>query len=293
MTPGLGAGRVRSLLYGLLGLLGLAALWEGYKAIGPAEGVAIGETVLLPRTSDLAMPHVWDSIARAFQPATGTSGELVVVAVAKAAASTLGTAAVGLLLGAAIGVALALVMQRFRLADKAVLPWLILSQTVPLIALAPLVVAWGGRLELGALQWERWMSVAVIASYLAFFPVAVGTLRGLRSPEPAHLDLFRAQGVGWWRTLRYLRLPAAVPQLLAALRLGAATAIIGTVVAEVSTGARGGIGRLIVEYAQSGSSDPAKAWAPIAGAVVMGLLAAGIVALAGLALRNYRRAEVA
>jgi NitT/TauT family transport system permease protein len=82
-----------------------------------------------------------------------------------------------------------------------------------------------------------------------------------------------------------------VPQLLSSLRLGAATAIVGTVVAEVSTGARGGIGRLIVEYAQSGSSDPAKAWAPIAGAVVMGLVAAGVVALAGLALRDYRRAE--
>ncbi|MGY3128314.1 NitT/TauT family transport system permease protein [Agrococcus sp. UYP33] len=281
----------RPLLLGALGALGLAGLWELYKALGPAEGVALGGTVLLPRTTDLAMPHVWESVARAFQPATGAAGELVVVAVTRAAGQTLGTAAIGLLLGAIVGVLLALVMQRFRLADRAMLPWLILSQTVPLIALAPLVVAWGGRLELGALQWERWMSVAVIASYLAFFPIAIGTLRGLRAPEQEHLDLFRAQGVGWWGTLRFLRLPAAVPQLLSSLRLGAATAIIGTVVAEVSTGARGGIGRLIVEYAQSGSSDPAKAWAPIAGAVVMGLVAAGIVALAGLALRDYRRAE--
>lgn len=281
----------RTIAFGALGVLALGVLWEGYKLLGPAEGVAIGETVLLPRTTELAMPHVWDSVARAFQPASSASGELVIVAVAKAATSTLGTAALGMVLGAVVGVLLALLMQRFVLADRAILPWLILSQTVPLIALAPLVVAWGGRLQLGALEWERWMSVAVIASYLAFFPVAIGTLRGLRSPEQAHLDLFRAQGAGWWKTLRYLRLPAAVPHLLAALRLGTATAIIGTVVAEVSTGARGGIGRLIVEYAQSGSSDPAKAWAPIAGAVVLGLVAAGAVALAGLMLHNYRRAE--
>lgn len=285
------SGQTRTIVFGALGVLALGVLWEGYKLLGPAGGVAIGETVLLPRTTELAMPHVWDSIARAFQPASSASGELVIVAVAKAATSTLGTAALGMVLGAVVGVLLALLMQRFVLADRAMLPWLILSQTVPLIALAPLVVAWGGRLQLGALEWERWMSVAVIASYLAFFPVAIGTLRGLRSPEQAHLDLFRAQGVGWWTTLRYLRLPAAVPHLLAALRLGTATAIIGTVVAEVSTGARGGIGRLIVEYAQSGSSDPAKAWAPIAGAVVLGLVAAGLVALAGLMLHNYRRAE--
>lgn len=281
----------RAIGFGALGVLALVVLWEGYKLLGPAEGVSIGETVLLPRTTELAMPHVWDSFARAFEPASSASGELVIVAVAKAAASTLGTAAFGMVLGALVGVLLALLMQRFVLADRAMLPWLILSQTVPLIALAPLVVAWGGKLQFGAFEWERWMSVAVIASYLAFFPVAIGTLRGLRSPEQAHLDLFRSQGVGWWRTLRFLRLPAAVPHLLAALRLGSATAIIGTVVAEVSTGARGGIGRLIVEYAQSGSSDPAKAWAPIAGAVVLGLVAAGAVALLGLVLHNYRRAE--
>ncbi|WP_405217127.1 ABC transporter permease [Agrococcus sp. Ld7] len=287
----LSGGRSRAILFGALGVLALGVLWEGYKLLGPAEGVVIGETVLLPRTTELAMPHVWDSVARAFQPASSASGEVVIVAVAKAAASTLGIAGLGMLIGAAVGVLLALLMQRFLLADRAMLPWLILSQTVPLIALAPLVVAWGGKLQLGPFEWERWMSVAVIASYLAFFPVAIGTLRGLRSPEQAHLDLFRAQGAGWWKTLRYLRLPAAVPHLLAALRLGTATAIIGTVVAEVSTGARGGIGRLIVEYAQSGSSDPAKAWAPIAGAVVLGLVAAGAVALAGLMLHNYRRAE--
>lgn len=281
----------RAIVLGTIGVLSLAVVWEGYKWLGPPEGFSIGETLLLPRTTELAMPHVWDSVARAFQPASSASGELVISAVAQAALQTLGIAGLGMVLGTVVGVLLALLMQRFLLADRAMLPWLILSQTVPLIALAPLVVAWGGRLQFGVFEWERWMSVAVIASYLAFFPVAIGTLRGLRSPEQAHLDLFRAQGVGWWKTLRFLRLPAAVPHLLAAMRLGTATAIIGTVVAEVSTGARGGIGRLIVEYAQSGSSDPAKAWAPIAGAVALGLVAAGLVALVGLVLRNYRRTE--
>ena len=77
------------------------------------------------------------------------------------------------------------------------------------------------------------MSVALIASYLAFFPVSVGALRGLESPDPAHVELMRTYAVGWWKTLVTLRIPASIPYLLPALRLAAANAVIGTVVAEV------------------------------------------------------------
>ena len=83
-----------------------------------------------------------------------------------------------------------------------------------------------------------------------------------------------------------------MPFLLPALRLGAASAVIGTVVAEVSIGLRGGVGRMIIEYAQSASSDPAKPWAPILGSVVVGLVAAGVVGALGLLLRPYRTAEI-
>jgi NitT/TauT family transport system permease protein len=187
----------------------------------------------------------------------------------------------------------AVVMQRVRTARSALLPWVVLSQTVPLIALAPLVRRWGAQLRLGALPWQDWMSVAVIAAYLAFFPVAVGALRGFGSPEPVHLDLMRSYGVGWWRTFRTLRLPASVPYLLPALRLAAANAVVGAVVAEVSTGVRGGIGRMIVEFGQSGSSDPPKQWAPIAGAVLVGLTATAAIWLLSVALRRYHQVEPA
>lgn len=287
-----GSSRWRPMALGAAGVVGLAAVWEGYKALGPAEGVTIAGQAVLPRTTDLGMPHLWDMATRAIEPATSIEGASAVwVAVLQACLVTLGTAGAGLLVGAVVGVLLALLMQRFQIAEWAVLPWLILSQTVPLIALAPLVVSWGGRLELGPLQWEPWMSVAVIASYLAFFPMAVGALRGLKAPESAHVDLFRTYAVSWWTTLLRLRLPAAVPYLLPALRLASAAAILGSVVAEVSTGYKGGIGRLIIEYAQSGSADPAKAWSPIAGAVLLGLGAAGLVALLGLCLSRYRRNE--
>lgn len=284
--------RLGAALLGLLGLVLLGAIWEAYKVWGPAGGFDLAGIQLLPRTSDVAMPHLWQMVERAAAPVNGSAGSQPVwLAVALAALSTLGTAAVGLAVGAVVGFGLAMLMVRFRLARASLAPWLVLSQTVPLIALAPLVVSWGGRVQIGEFEWQRWMSVAVIASYLAFFPVAVGALRGFSSPTLPQQELMTCLASGWWRSFVHLRLPASVPYLIPALRLAAASSIIGAVVAEVSTGAKGGIGRLIIEYAQSGSSDPAKAFAPIAGALVMGLLAAGTVALAASATGRFRRTE--
>ena len=277
---------------GVLGILLLAAVWEIYKALGPADGVVVAGRAILPRTGERAMPHTWDMVARLFEPAVGSSGPPLWRNVAEAGVFSLRIAAVGWLLGVTVGLLLALLMARLRIAEAAVLPWIVLSQTVPLIAIAPLVRRWGSQLKLGELSWQSWYSVAVIAAYLAFFPVAVGMLRGLTSPDATHLDLMRTYGLGWGRTLLTLRLPASVPYLLPALRLAAAAAVIGVVVAEVSIGLRGGIGRLVIEYAQAAGGDPAKPWAPIFGAVAVGLLAAGVVTLIGVGLKRYRRQEV-
>ncbi|KJC63829.1 ABC transporter permease [Agreia bicolorata] len=282
----------RRVLLGVLGVVVLAAIWELYKALGPATGVVIGDLTVLPRTSDLAMPHVWDMVARLFRPVRSAGDdEMMWQAVLQASFFSLGVAAVGWFVGVVVGMVLAIFMQRFRTAESALLPWIVLSQTVPLIAIAPLVKRWGSQIEIGSFSWENWMSVALIASYLAFFPVSIGALRGLGSPDVNHVELMRTYSVGWWATLVRLRLPASVPYLLPALRLAAANAVIGTVVAEVSIGLRGGIGRMIVEYAAAAGGDPAKPWAPIFGAVLVGLLAAGVVALIGLALARYRRGE--
>ena len=293
--------RLRTFLLGLAAVVLVAVVWEVYKLLGPADGWVVGADAavrnsglrLLPRTSDLAMPHTWDMFARLAEPITGaTNAQPLWLAVTLAALFSLGVAAAGLAIALVVGFALALLMQRFRIAESAVLPLVILSQTVPLIALAPLVKGWGSKLEFGPLEWENWMSVAVIASYLAFFPIAVGALRGLQSPDVIHTELMHTYAASRFRTLLHLRLPASVPYLLPALRLGAANAVVGTVVAEVSIGLPGGIGRMILEFANFASSDPAKPWAPIFGAIVLGLVAAGLVALLGLAFGRYRRAEV-
>jgi NitT/TauT family transport system permease protein len=282
----------RGLALGAGGLLLAALAWEAYKALGPEAGVVVGGTTVLPRTSAIAMPHLWEIAARLAEPVTGARGAPALwLAVLGASAFSLGIAAIGWVVGTVVGLLLALLMQRFRTAESAVLPWIVLSQTVPLIAIAPLVRRWGSQLELGALTWENWMSVALIASYLAFFPVSVGALRGLGSPSAHQVELMHVYGAGWWQTLLRLRLPASVPHLLPALRLGAVSAVIGTVVAEVSIGLRGGIGRMIIETASAAGGDPAKPWAPILGAVLVGLAAAGAVAVLGALLRPFRRGE--
>ena len=286
--------RLRGGLFGLAGLALLALVWELYKTIGPADGVILGGVTVLPRTTDLAMPHLAVMFERLFEPVTGAASALPLwVAVLQGSLFTLGIAAVGWLVGVAVGLALALLMQRFRLAESAILPWIILSQTVPLIAIAPLVRRWGAQLQFGEFAWESWMSVALIASYLAFFPVSIGALRGLGSPDANHVDLMHCYAAGWWKTLWRLRLPASVGYLLPALRLAAVSAVIGSVVAEVSIGLRGGIGRLIVEYAGAAGGDPGKPWAPIFGSILVGLVAAGFVGLISLFLRRFRRGEVA
>lgn len=292
-------GRIEGLGWGILGVLAIILLWEGYKFLGPADGVTIGAVegqtgsgfMILPRTHDRAMPHVWDMVARLFAPTSGGDTPPLIATVAIAAFTTLGIAAVGWVLGVAVGGALALVMQRWQLLEWGLLPWIVVSQTVPLIAFAPVINAIGNQIDRGGTSWPQWLSVAVIASYLAFFPVAIGALRGLEAPDRIHVDLMRTYAVGYWATLRHLRLPAAVPHLLPALRLAAANAVLGVVVAEVSISMRGGIGRMLIQLAGQASSDPAAPWGPIFGSVALGLIAAGSVALIGVGLHRYRRGE--
>jgi len=278
---------VRRVAAALIGLLAFVVLWEGYKLVGNPDGTVLFGVRILPRADDLSMPHMVDVLRRLGRPEL-TGGRPVWIVVAQAGLFTLGVTAVGFLVGALFGLVLAVAMQRFRILERGLLPYVILSQTVPLVALAPLIAGWGGTV------WPEWMTVAVIAAYLAFFPVAVGMLRGLQSPGSAGVELMRSYAAGWWRTLVKLRLPASLPYLFPALRLAGAAAVVGAVVGEISTGIRGGIGRLIIEYSREATSDPAKVYTAMLGAAVLGLVVAGLVGLLELPLmRHRRRVEVA
>jgi NitT/TauT family transport system permease protein len=293
MSQRLGRWAGRALLVAL-GLVALGAVWEAYKSWGPTDGVKLFGARVLPRTTDAAMPHlstIWHAFgakevggAISFGPS-----KTVFDSVLSAAGHTLRWAGAGFAIGVVVGLLLALLMDRLVLAERALMPYVVLSQTVPLIALAPLVTKWGQGSKIGSFSWQPWMSVAVIAAYLAFFPVAVGMVRGLKSPSAVHVDYFRCSAAGWWNTLVRLKLPASVPFLVPSLRLAAAGAVIGTIVAEISTGLDGGIGRLIITYSQQATGDPSRVYAAVIGAAGLGLFAAAVVTVFDAALWRYHR----
>ncbi|MFF5290813.1 ABC transporter permease [Paractinoplanes globisporus] len=273
---------MRRTLFVLAGVAVFVLLWEGYKIVGSQDGTVLFGVRVLPRADDLSMPHLWTVLQRLGRPEL-TGGRPVWIVVLQACAFTFGITAVGFLIGAFVGLLLAVAMQQFRLVERGLLPYVILSQTVPLVALAPLVAGWGGTIM------PPWATVAVIAAYLAFFPVAVGMLRGLQSPATSGVELMRSYAAGWWRTLVKLRFPASLPYLFPALRLAGAAAVVGAVVGEISTGTRGGIGRLIIEYSREATSDPAKVYTAMLGAALLGLVVAGAVSLLEVPLMRHRR----
>jgi len=261
----------------LAGIGLVVVMWEAVKLLG--------SVVPLPlNTDDRAMPHVWTMVAGAWQPEVRGSETTVAQAVLSATLYSLMLAIGGFAIGVTVGLLLAVTMQRFSFAERGLLPFVIASQTVPLLALAPLIVGIGNRIAIGPVQWNPTYSLMFIAAYLAFFPLSVGALRGLQAPTATHLELMRSYAATPSQTLRVLRFPASVPYLVPALKVSVAASVVGTIVAEISIGRRGGIGRLVLEYAREMTSAPAKVYVAVVGAIAVGLLAAALVALVDLAL---------
>ena len=275
-----------SLGWALAGVVIAILLWEGVKLLGTV--------ITLPfETSDQAMPHVWTIAQGALQPEVRGSDTPVWLTVLIAALYTLLIAFGGFIIGVSVGLLLAIIMQRFAFMERGLLPFVIASQTVPLIALAPLIVGIGNRISFGPFQWGPTQSIMFIAAYLAFFPLSVGALRGLNASTPTQLELMRSYAASPRSTLWKLRFPASVPYLVPALKVSAAAAVVGTVVAQISTGGRGGIGRLIIEYARETTAQPAKVYIAVIGAILVGLIAAGLVALLDLYLtRNLPKEKL-
>lgn len=285
---------VRSLQRGLVGALwalagvGLVVLmWELVKWVGTVVDLPFD-------SSDAAMPHVWTMVEAFGQPEVRGSDTTVLSAVVSATLFSLRLALGGFAIGVLVGLLLAVIMQRFAFLERGLLPFVIASQTVPLIALAPLIVGIGNKITIGPFQWGVPQSVMFIASYLAFFPMSVGALRGLQAPSATALELMRSYAATPNQILVKLRFPASVPYLIPAMKVSAAAAVVGTVVAEISAGVRGGIGRLVIEYAREATSEPAKVFVATLGAIVLGLLAAAFVTLLDVYLtRNLPKEHAA
>ena len=192
---------------------------------------------------------------------------------------TLSSTVVGFTLGTLLGILIAVGIVHVKALDRSLMPWIIASQTVPILAIAPMVVV-----VLAAINVTGLIPKALISTYLSFFPVAVGMVKGLRSPEPIQLDLMRTYNASRAQTFWKLRVPASIPFLFTSMKVAIAASLVGAIVGELPTGAVAGIGSKLL--AGSYYSQTIDIWAAlIAGSV----LAAILVTIVGVAGRIVER----
>lgn len=188
---------------------------------------------------------------------------------------TLSSTLPGFVIGALLGIGLAVGIVYVRALDKSLMPWVISSQTIPILAIAPMVIV-----VLGAIGLTGLLPKAIIATYLCFFPVTIGMVKGLRAPDPLHLDLMRTYSADRWQTFRMLRLPASVPYLFTSLKVAIAASLVGAIVGELPTGAQAGLGARLLVGSYYGQTI--QIWAAL---LTAALVAATLVGLVGVVER--------
>jgi NitT/TauT family transport system permease protein len=237
-------------------LLALWGLWELYRWIW----VTTGWTWPFP-VNDTTLPHVHTIVKALFEPSR-TDGPLLITVLFHSAVFTAKEAMTGFLMGAVVGFALACGLVHSRLAQRALLPYIVASQTIPILAVAPMVVVW---LKSG------WQSVAVIAAYLTFFPVTINTLRGLESADPRAHELMRSYAASPWQVLWKLRVPASLPYLFTALKISATASVVGAIIGELPSSIQDGLGGAILNFNQYYSLVPQNLWATNLIAAMLGI----------------------
>ncbi len=232
---------------------------------------------------DLSLPHVWDVVRAFIDPAQRFGPPLGLVLLGQAA-FTFGEALFGFACGSLLGLALAILFVHSRLAERALVPYVVASQTVPILAIAPIVVV--------AIKAD-WLSVAFVTAYLSFFPVTIGALRGLRAADPRANELFRSYAASRRQTLWKLRLPTSVPYLFTALRIAAAGSVIGAIIGEQTAGVASGLGSAIINYNQYYIAGPERLWATIVMTTFVGLFFVGAIKVVEVRFTRgrYRPAE--
>lgn len=258
-------------------LAALVALWEAFKWVGEATGLRLGTFTV----DDVTFPHLYDIVGQLLEPSR-RNGPMLIEVLVDAALFTAKEALAGFLLGAAVGFSIALVLHHSRLLQRGLLPYIVASQTVPILAVAPMVVVW-----LGGRGLPGWFSVAVIAAYLTFFPVTINMLRGLESADPRALELMRSYGAATWSVLWKLKVPASLPYLFAALKVSATASVVGAIIGELPSSIQDGLGGAILNFNQYYLSSPPSLWATNLVAAALGVaFFLAVVLLERLAVRR-------
>jgi NitT/TauT family transport system permease protein len=270
---------------------GIVVIWYGLAVVLNApwardqaarEGVTLGTAALVAGTWSqerprLPAPHqvvgeLWKTTV-GVRP--GSKRSLVYHAWVTLAATLAGFA-----LGAGLGIALAVAIVHDRTTDASVMPWVIASQTIPILAIAPMVIV-----VLSAVGVTGLLPKAVISMYLSFFPVAVGMVQGFRSPDRMLIDQMRTWNASRRQVFLRLRWPAALPWLFASLKVAIAASLVGAIIGELPTGAVAGLGARMLSGSYYGQTI--QIWAAL---FMAAILAAGLVALIGVAERATARA---
>jgi NitT/TauT family transport system permease protein len=242
-------------------LLGLWGLWEAFKWFGETTGFRLGTFEVNDRT----LPHVHDIVGQLFEPSR-RNGPLLIEVLWDSMLFTAKEAAVGFAMGASFGFLIAIVLVHSSLLQRGVLPYIVASQTIPILAIAPMVVVW-----LGGRGFPDWFSVSVIAAYLTFFPVTINMLRGLQSVDPRALELMRSYAGGRWPILWKLRVPASLPYFFAALKVSVTASVVGAIIGELPASIQDGLGGAILNFNQYYASSPPSLWATNLIAALLGI----------------------
>ena len=242
--------------------------WRYDSFLGTGIAIDHRPPFRIAQFNDINLPHVWDIAAIFFT--ADARGQTLLQVLLGAGLFTLRNAALGFAIGAVVGLGLAIVIVHIRLVERALVPLLVVSQTIPIIAIAPLIVI-GLRAD--------WLGVAVVTSYLTFFPVTIAAIRGMRSYDPRAYELMTSYAAGRRTILWKLRLPASTAYLFTAFKVGATGSIVGAIVGELPSGITQGLARQILTAMQYYTLAPGKLWAAVVVASVLGIGAFLLVVL--------------
>ncbi len=289
--PAVGHSRTRRIIQFALFLIAILVVWELVKFLGGVPWRPIGagpgsELLWDPPfrwafANDLTLPHWWNILWSLGQPVQRGSEETLAGFLAGAAFYTWREAAIGFVVGTLLGLVLATVFVHSHLLERALVPYVVASQTIPIVALAPMIVFAVG---------PNVTSVVIIATYLTFFPVTIAMIRGLRSPDPRALELMRSYAASRWDIYRKVRLPASLPYLFTALKIAASASIVGAIIGEGPGGIPDGLGRAIINFNQYYITGPEKLWGAILISALLGLVFFALVRVLELIVLRGRSA---
>jgi len=267
----------------LLFLVALLVAWEGLKFIGGDPwryfGLEWRPPLKITTVNDQSLPHAWDIVETMISPYRRNADQSLFVYLVLKALYTWREAAIGFVLGGLLGVTLAALFVHSQLLERAFVPYVVASQTIPIVALAQMIVFFFGN---------NVMSVVIIATYLTFFPVTIAMIRGLRSPDPRALELMRSYAASRRTILWKLRLPASLPYLFTALKITATASIVGAIIGEGPGAIQNGLGWSIIEFNQQYITNPSKLWSAIFVASLLGITFYSVVRLVELRVLRGR-----